>query len=297
MSVRAHQRILIAAAAGALFLLTIATAVSAASGSAAEKKPYAPAANQASAFGPFVATPIVIVATGENFPDALGAGPAGGVESAPVLLVSKNSIPDATKAELARLQPNEIHIVGGTAVISTSVEQQLGAYAAHIVRLAGANRYETAAEVSKSAFPAPYTFVIGNESEASTTFGRTCTDYDDLVVPVYAPGPGIIIVNANVNLSIGHNNGTEDIANLWIGTSPTDCTEELGFGADMLLLDIAPQLPTNQMHPWLTMRKILHVEHAGTTTFYVTGRNAGAMNTVSFWYGHMDAMYIPDPGA
>jgi len=297
MSARVHQRILIAAAVGVLFLLTIATAVSATSGSPAAEKPYAPQAKQEFALGPFVATPIVIVATGENFPDALGAGPAGGAERAPVLLVTKNSIPAATKAELARLQPNEIHIAGGTAVISASVEQQLGAYAAHVVRLAGANRYETAAEVSKSAFPAAYTFVVGNESEQTTTITSSCTDYDDLVVTVSAPGPGIIVVNANIQLWVRHTQGNWDYARMWIGTSPTDCTDELGFGADTTYFKVEPEMPSTVMHPWLTMRKLLHVEKAGTTTFYVTGTNAGTPNTVSFFFGHMDAMYIPDPGA
>jgi len=297
MSTRTHQRILIAAAAGVLFLLTIATAVSATSGSPAEKKPYAPMSNQSSAFGPLVATPIVIVATGENFPDALGAGPAGGVESAPVLLVTKNSIPAATKAELSRLQPNEIHIAGGTAVISASVEQQLGAYAAHIVRLAGANRYETAAELSKSAFPAAYTFVVGDESDKTTTLTTGCTDYDELAVNVYAPGPGIVIVNANIQLWAKHTQGYWDYAQMWIGTSPTDCTSELGFGADTTYFKVAAEMQSTVMYPWLTMRKILHIEEAGTTTFYVTGQSTGNPNTVSLFFGHIDAMYIPDPGA
>ncbi len=297
MLARTHQRLLIAAAAGILFLLTVATAVSATSGAAAEKKPYAPMSNQPSVFGPFVATPIVIVATGENFPDALGAGPAGGVNSAPVLLVTKNSIPAATGAELARLQPNEIHIVGGTAVISTSVEQQLGAYAPHVARLAGANRYETAAEVSKSAFPTAYTFIIGNESDQTTMLADSCTDYDGLVVDVHAPGPGIIVVNANIQLRANHTQGTWDYAQMWIGTSPSDCTSELGFGADTTYLKVASETQNTVMYPWLTMRKLLHVQNAGTTTFYVTGQNAGTSDTVAFFFGHMDAMYIPDPGA
>ena len=45
------------------------------------------------------------------------------------------------------------------------------------------------------------------------------------------------------------------------------------------------------------MRKILHVETAGTTTFYVTGLNMGTADTIQFWFGHIDATDIPDPGA
>jgi putative cell wall-binding protein len=59
-------------------------------------------------------TPVVYVATGENFPDALGAAAAAAVQGGPVLLVRNTSIPAATAAELARLSPNVIYVAGGT---------------------------------------------------------------------------------------------------------------------------------------------------------------------------------------
>lgn len=99
------------------------------------------------------ATPVVYVATGENFPDALGAAGAAAVQGGPVLLVQKTSIPAETKAELSRLNPDVIYVAGGTAVVSDAVFDQLKAYAGSVVRVAGANRYSTAVEVSKSAFP------------------------------------------------------------------------------------------------------------------------------------------------
>ena len=100
------------------------------------------------------ATPVVYVATGENFPDALGASSAAAVQGGPVLLVTKTTIPLETKAELTRLSPDVIYVAGGTAVVSDSVLDALKAYAPSVIRLAGSNRYSTAAEVSKSAFPA-----------------------------------------------------------------------------------------------------------------------------------------------
>lgn len=100
------------------------------------------------------ATPVVHIATGENFPDALGASSAAAVQGGPVLLVAKTTIPLETKAELTRLSPDVIYVAGGTAVVSNSVFNDLRAYAPSVIRLAGSNRYSTAAEVSKSAFPA-----------------------------------------------------------------------------------------------------------------------------------------------
>jgi len=99
------------------------------------------------------ATPVVYVATGENFPDALGASAAAAVQGGPVLLVTKTSIPAETKAELGRLSPNVIYVAGGTAVVSDAVVDQLKAYAPTVTRVAGSNRYATAAKVSESAFP------------------------------------------------------------------------------------------------------------------------------------------------
>ena len=100
------------------------------------------------------ATPVVYVATGENFPDALGAGPAAAIVKGPILLVAQNSIPGETAAELIRLAPDKIIIVGGTAVVSPAVEDGLKGYAGTVERIAGANRYETAAKLSAATFPA-----------------------------------------------------------------------------------------------------------------------------------------------
>ncbi len=99
------------------------------------------------------ATPVVYVATGENFPDALGASAAAAVQGGPVLLVTKNSIPPETATELSRLSPDAIFVAGGTAVVSDTVFEALKTYAPSVIRVAGSNRYATAAEVSKSAFP------------------------------------------------------------------------------------------------------------------------------------------------
>jgi hypothetical protein len=114
-------------------------------------------------------TPVVYVATGENFPDALGAGPAAAMVKGPILLVQSDAIPSATAAELVRLSPGKIVIVGGTAVVSASVEAALGAYASTVERVAGANRYETAAQLSAAIYPAKF--------DADTLGGKTSSDF------------------------------------------------------------------------------------------------------------------------
>ncbi len=109
------------------------------------------AAISAKVFSPGVST--AYVATGDNFPDALAAGPAAGSEGAPILLVRNGSVPSETAQELNRLKPGRIVVVGGTAVVSNTVMSQLAAYTTGpVIRIAGPNRYATAAAVSASAF-------------------------------------------------------------------------------------------------------------------------------------------------
>jgi putative cell wall-binding protein len=110
------------------------------------------AAVSAAHFAPGV--PVAYVATGDNFPDALAAGPAAAHRGSPVLLVRSNRIPEPTATELARLRPQTIRVIGGAGVVSDGVLAALGGYATTgtVTRLAGLSRYGTAAAVSADAF-------------------------------------------------------------------------------------------------------------------------------------------------
>jgi len=92
--------------------------------------------------------PVVYIANGGNFPDALSAGPAATLEGGPLLLTNGATISAAVATELTRLNPETIVIVGGTGVVSTSVKTALQSFtqsatADSVVRLGGASRYET----------------------------------------------------------------------------------------------------------------------------------------------------------
>ncbi|MGM1030560.1 MAG: cell wall-binding repeat-containing protein [Actinomycetota bacterium] len=93
------------------------------------------------------------VASGEGFADALSAGAAAGHVGAPLLLTSRATLPAAVRTELVRLRPASIVLAGGEPSVSAAVEAQLAAIAP-VVRLAGADRYETSARIAQHAFPA-----------------------------------------------------------------------------------------------------------------------------------------------
>jgi hypothetical protein len=139
-------------------------------------------------------TPVVYIVTGVNFPDALGVGPASALNRGPILMVTKTSIPNPTKNELSRLNPDRIVVVGGTAVISPSVESQLRAWAP-VTRIAGSNRYETAALVSRSAFPAPPAQSVEVWDIAEPWDNPHAGDGFALELEIYVPGLSYLVIS------------------------------------------------------------------------------------------------------
>lgn len=105
----------------------------------------------AEAFSPLV--PVVYIATGRSFADALAGAAAGARQGGPVLLVEPGSLPGPTAAELRRLLPPSIVILGGTGAVSAAVESELRTYSPSVTRVAGADRYDTAVRLSRAAFP------------------------------------------------------------------------------------------------------------------------------------------------
>jgi putative cell wall-binding protein len=69
--------------------------------------------------------------------------------------VQRDAVPPSTTAELDRLNPARIVVLGGTAAVSEAVRTALeGLTTPPVVRLAGADRYETSAAISAAVFPA-----------------------------------------------------------------------------------------------------------------------------------------------
>ncbi|MBU3191368.1 cell wall-binding repeat-containing protein [Clostridium bowmanii] len=91
----------------------------------------------------------VVLATGQDFPDALCAAPLAKKLGAPILLNEKNELLPEVEQELKRLKVEEIIIVGGPGVISDDVLNTLKAMNIKCTRIYGANRYETSIKVAQ----------------------------------------------------------------------------------------------------------------------------------------------------
>jgi putative cell wall-binding protein len=93
----------------------------------------------------------VLIATGLDFPDALAGGALAYVRGGPLLLVS-DSVPSAVDAEIKRLKPSSIVILGGTNAVSANVATHLASVApgATVTRIGGHNRYATARLIAEA---------------------------------------------------------------------------------------------------------------------------------------------------
>lgn len=89
-----------------------------------------------------------VVASGQNFPDALVAGPLGYKSKFPILLTTTSTLSSQTRQALTDLKIKNVLIPGGTAVVSSNVESQIQAMGITTQRFAGASRMETATKVA-----------------------------------------------------------------------------------------------------------------------------------------------------
>lgn len=96
--------------------------------------------------------PAVVIATGANWPDALGGGALASALGGPVLLTKPTSLPAAVADEIERLGAQRAIVLGGHSAVGTGVEDALKALlgAANVTRIGGATRYATAELIAQA---------------------------------------------------------------------------------------------------------------------------------------------------
>jgi putative cell wall-binding protein len=88
---------------------------------------YATAAAVSASRWPADAPSMAFVATGLNFADALAAVPMAGAWDIPLLLTNPGSLSAATAAELRRLNPTQVIILGAGGAVTDLVRSQISA--------------------------------------------------------------------------------------------------------------------------------------------------------------------------
>lgn len=140
----------------------------------------------------------LILANGDDFPDALSAASFAGIKQIPIVLTSK-SLPDSVLKYLSEAQPKHLIVIGGEGVIPT---EELTRNNLEIeVRLGGIDRYETNAKVVSYVGDTGDTYVADDlflasgitfpDAVAGTVIAAKykapllLTEKDDIPVPVY----------------------------------------------------------------------------------------------------------------
>jgi hypothetical protein len=96
----------------------------------------------------FTTRDFAFVAFGRNFPDAVAAGQMAARYGIPVLVTNTEALHPETRAELERIRPTRVLVLGGTAVVSDAVVQEIRALGLTADRLAGPSRVDTALAVA-----------------------------------------------------------------------------------------------------------------------------------------------------
>lgn len=93
----------------------------------------------------------ILVASGENFADALSASVPAAVHTMPIVLTLRDGVPPATALYLSSFPAARRTVIGGPAAVSESTAAEAGQTA----RVAGPNRYATAVRLAERWFPEP----------------------------------------------------------------------------------------------------------------------------------------------
>lgn len=137
----------------------------------------------------------VYIASGGGFSDAVAAAGVASTWGRPVLLTAQGYLPASVAAELDRLEPSRIVVVGGPASVSDRVLSMLRSYGP-TVRVGGADRYEVSANLVGD-LSAEQDMLFGDPEVyfASVTSGTAFADSlsaANLSQPVLFTRPGVL---------------------------------------------------------------------------------------------------------
>ncbi len=123
-------------------------------------------------------TGTAVLATGEEFPDALAAAGLVGQTDAAMLLTQHDTLPTATADALSDLGVDNVYLMGGGNAVARTVARQLRDRGYDVGRVRGRDRYATAAAAAREVFRLGPTAQVDGQPAA---FLATGEDYADAV--------------------------------------------------------------------------------------------------------------------
>jgi putative cell wall-binding protein/uncharacterized protein YkwD len=97
----------------------------------------------------FGSADVAVIASGRNYPDALAGNYLAGRLGAPVLLSEQGGVPASTLTALDQLDVQRVVLLGGEGALGAVVAAALGAGGYTVSRVAGPDRFATAAAVAR----------------------------------------------------------------------------------------------------------------------------------------------------
>jgi putative cell wall-binding protein len=158
-----------------------------------------------------------VIASGDNFPDALAAnGLAGTLNNgagAPVILTKKGALSSQAKTILEKMQVQHVYIMGGTAAVSQEVEDAISNLKIAVTRVAGADRQETSMKA--------FNLISGNWYKNYGTHsviiatGASYADALSIAPFAYQTGTPIVLTKADGTLTDAQINAIKDNEEIW----------------------------------------------------------------------------------
>lgn len=183
------KSVLTLSAAAAAFAMTVPMSAVAATEADryAGSDRYNTAISVASAFG---TSDVVYLSRGDSQADAVAGGKLPG---GPLLLVNDSPTVQKNVAEaITKLKATKVVVLGGTGAVSDAAVKAVAGKAT-VTRLAGANRFETAAEISKNLFPT-------GKTSAKVYLANGITLVDALVGGTMTDGAPILLTDGSGTL-------------------------------------------------------------------------------------------------
>ena len=144
----------------------------------------------------------VVIATGRNWPDALGGAALAGALECPILLTEPSALSPAVADEIERLGATRVVILGGEAAVSTTVAAAIDAIpGVSVKRVAGADRYVTATEVARETVRILEASPAGYDGTAFVATGANFPDALGASPVAAAQGWPLYLVNPAVGVT------------------------------------------------------------------------------------------------
>ena len=151
--------------------------------------------------------PTVLLSSGLFFPDALSLGPVSAGLHMPLIITNGTTLGSQENAQLGAFTPTNVVIAGGVNVVSQAIQDSLVTQGYTVLRLAGADRTQTAAAVATwategaGATPGTPAITAAQGFLSNTTYISTGANFADALAagPVAGHNNHMIVLSGDAN--------------------------------------------------------------------------------------------------